>query len=301
MTFEIHPVAFVRSSRVDPIDDGWNAVTSVIELAEGVPGESLDGLDAFSHVEVLYVFDRVAEDAIETGARRPRGNPAWPRVGIFAQRGKNRPNRLGATICRIARVEARRVHVAGLDAIDGTPVVDLKPVMKEFLPAEATRQPAWATELMQDYWTASGADLSRRLPGTWCLQSRIDMTRDGRMHPDPALGSDAVALLIYDRAGHFSAQFMKRDRDTAPADGPAGAANNTQAQGGYDAYFGTYRVDEAAGVVTQTLQGALSRSHVGAVLSRAMNVEGDALVIRLETTAWDGTPVTRTLTWERVG
>jgi hypothetical protein len=145
------------------------------------------------------------------------------------------------------------------------------------------------------------APLSSRLPGTWRLQSRVDVTRDGRTHPDPALGSDPVALLIYDRAGHFSAQFMKRDRDTITADGPARAANNTQAQGGYDAYFGTYRVDDDTGVVTQTLLGALSKAHVGAVLSRAMAVHGDALVIELETTAWDGTPVTRTLTWERVG
>jgi len=155
MTIEIRPVAFVRSSRVEPIDDGWGAVTSVIELVEDVPAESLIGLDAFSHVEVLFVFDRVGEDAIEPGTRHPRGNTAWPRVGIFAQRGKNRPNRLGATICRIERVDldGGRVHVAGLDAIDGTPIVDLKPVMQEFLPREDVRQPAWATELMRGYWT----------------------------------------------------------------------------------------------------------------------------------------------------
>ncbi len=148
---------------------------------------------------------------------------------------------------------------------------------------------------------AQGARLSTLLPGTWRLVSRQDVTADGRTYPDPALGSDPVALLIYDRAGHFSAQFMKRDRDNLPADGAAGAANNTQAQGGYDAYFGTYRVDDETGVVTQTLLGALSRAHVGAVLSRAMSVTGDALVIALETSAWDGTAVRRTLTWERVG
>jgi len=153
MTIEIRPIAFVRSSRVETIDDDWDAVTSAIELAEDVPAESLTGLDAFSHVEVIFVFDRVAVATIEPGTRHPRGNTAWPRVGIFAQRGKNRPNRLGATICRIERVDGRRLHVFGLDAVDGTPVVDLKPVMKEFLPREETRQPAWATELMREYWT----------------------------------------------------------------------------------------------------------------------------------------------------
>jgi len=144
------------------------------------------------------------------------------------------------------------------------------------------------------------ASLSARLPGTWRLISRIDIAVSGAALPEPALGSDPVALLIYDRAGNFSAQFMKRDRSTVPTEVPAGAKNNTQAQGGYDAYFGTYSVDDATGVVTQKLLGALSRANVGTELSRAMTVQGDTLVIRLETTAWDGTPVVRTLTWERV-
>ena len=73
-------------------------------------------------------------------------------MGIFAQRGKNRPNRLGATICKVDRLEGRSLRVKGLDAVDGTPVVDLKPVMREFLPREETKQPAWATELMREYW-----------------------------------------------------------------------------------------------------------------------------------------------------
>jgi len=79
-----------------------------------------------------------------------------------------------------------------------------------------------------------------------------------------------------------------------------GAANNTQARDGYDAYFGTYTVDDSSGVVTQRLEGSLSRANVGMVLSRAMSVQGKSLVIQLATAAWDGTPVTRTLTWERL-
>jgi tRNA-Thr(GGU) m(6)t(6)A37 methyltransferase TsaA len=152
MRIQIRPVAFVRSPRVALTDDDWGGVVSTIELAEGVPAESLNGLDSFSHVEVLFIFDQVAEESTVQGARHPRDNKAWPRVGIFAQRGKNRPNRLGETICRVDRIEERSVRVIGLDAIDGTPVVDLKPVMKEFLPREETTQPAWATELMSGYW-----------------------------------------------------------------------------------------------------------------------------------------------------
>jgi hypothetical protein len=141
--------------------------------------------------------------------------------------------------------------------------------------------------------------LSSDLPGTWLLQSRIDTTLDGRRHPDPLLGEDPVALLIYDRTGHFSAQFMKRDRSSVVQVAPSGARNNTQAQGGYDAYFGTYRVDDTNGTVTQQLLGSLSPANVGMVLTRGMEVTGDTLRIKLETTAADGTPVIRTLTWRR--
>lgn len=142
--------------------------------------------------------------------------------------------------------------------------------------------------------------LSSDLPGTWILQSRIDTTRDGRRHPDRLLGEDPVALLIYDRTGHFSAQFMKRDRSAVEQAAPASARNNTQARAGYDAYFGTYRVDDTAGTVTQQLMGSLSPENVGMVLTRGMEVRGNTLLITLETTAADGTPVTRTLTWQRL-
>ena len=143
--------------------------------------------------------------------------------------------------------------------------------------------------------------LSSTLPGTWELQSRIDVDSSGERRSEPSLGEDPVALLIYDRAGHFAAQFMRRDRSIEVPDGPTGASNNSRAVGGYDAYFGTYAVDDANGTVTQRLLGALSREHVGAVLTRAMQVHGDTLVIQLETTAAGGGAVTRTLTWRRVG
>jgi len=142
--------------------------------------------------------------------------------------------------------------------------------------------------------------LSSELPGTWLLESRVDVTPAGKQHPDPLLGDDPVALLIYDRTGHFSAQFMKRNRSAVIQAAPANAKNNTQAQGGYDAYFGTYSVDDANGMVTQQLMGSLSAANVGMVLTRAMEVRGTTLLIKLETTAADGTPVIRTLTWRRV-
>ncbi len=151
--FEVEPVGVVSSSRVEPIDDGWDNETSSIVLADRFDESALDGLEAFSHVDVVYLFHRVTRDKIEEGARRPRGNPDWPSVGIFAQRGKNRPNRIGVTTCRLIGVEGREMAVAGLDAIDGTPVLDIKPHLREFGPRGEVRQPDWARELMRGYWS----------------------------------------------------------------------------------------------------------------------------------------------------
>jgi len=140
------------------------------------------------------------------------------------------------------------------------------------------------------------------LPGTWQLLSRIDVDEAGNPVAEPTLGSDPIALLIYDEAGNFAAQFMKRDRASADGSEPKVAgANNTRAQGGYDAYFGRYTVDDASGAVTQTLIGALSRESVGLQITRVMQVEGDHLVIELKTTGSSGEPVMRTLRWRRVG
>ena len=145
-------IGVVRAGRAVAEDDFWGGSTATIELADGVPAESLRGLDAFSHAEIVFLFDRVAPEKIVTGARHPRNRADWPEVGIFAQRGKNRPNRIGTTIVRLVSVGDRSVVVAELDAIDGTPVLDIKPVLRELLPRGEVTQPDWATELMRDYW-----------------------------------------------------------------------------------------------------------------------------------------------------
>jgi tRNA-Thr(GGU) m(6)t(6)A37 methyltransferase TsaA len=137
------------------VDDDWEGVEAIIRLDQRFAPDALEGLDTFSHIEVVYVFDRVDPADVETGARHPRGNEHWPRVGIFAQRAKDRPNRIGVSVCRLLCVDGRDVHVAGLDAVDGTPVLDLKPVMAEFAPRGELRQPSWAVELMAGYWTSS--------------------------------------------------------------------------------------------------------------------------------------------------
>ena len=152
---QLEPVATVVGGRTEAVDDDWAAVHAVIRLDERFGPEALAGLEEFSHLEVVYLFDRVDPATVEVGARRPRGNPDWPRVGIFAQRAKDRPNRIGVGVCRLLGVEGHELHVAGLDAVDGTPVLDLKPVMAEFLPRGELRQPEWSRELMAGYWTSS--------------------------------------------------------------------------------------------------------------------------------------------------
>ncbi|HEY5236910.1 MAG TPA: SAM-dependent methyltransferase [Rhizomicrobium sp.] len=155
MTNEISlkPIAFVRGGRSEPIDDAWDGVRAVIALDSAQFGaEAVAGLSDFSHIEVVYSFNRVPDEEIQTGARHPRGRKDWPLVGIFAQRGKGRPNRIGVTVCRLLSVDGLNLSVQGLDAIDGTPVLDIKPVIKGFLPRGEIREPEWAGKLMKGYW-----------------------------------------------------------------------------------------------------------------------------------------------------
>lgn len=159
---------------------------------------------------------------------------------------------------------------------------------------------------MSDTLPVAGS-LTRELLGTWELVSRIDIATNGERRLEPMLGEDPIALLYYDRSGYFAAQFMRRDRTMSLVRGAdetsavSGAPNNSRAQGGYDAYFGTYTVDDAQGTVTQRLLGALSPENVGLVLTRAMTVDGTKLTITLETATGAGESVTRTLVWRRVG
>jgi tRNA (Thr-GGU) A37 N-methylase len=153
MDFIMQPVGHVRGGRADPVDDDWGESRAFIELdPDRFDDTALAGLAEFSHAEIIFVFDRVADGEIVSGARHPRGRMDWPKIGIFAQRGKNRPNRLGVSVCRIVAVSGRRLEVEGLDAIDGTPVLDIKPVMSGFVPRGELREPSWAREIMATYW-----------------------------------------------------------------------------------------------------------------------------------------------------
>lgn len=149
---EMRPIAVVKNERHSADDDRWGDVISTIELLPPLTEDALLGIENFSHVEILFYFNQAEENRVETGSRHPRGNPDWPRLGILAQRGKDRPNHIGATICPLLGHNGKTITVRALDAIDGTPVLDIKPVMREFLPGEEVHQPDWAGELMKRYW-----------------------------------------------------------------------------------------------------------------------------------------------------
>jgi len=153
MKIEMEPVATVRGGRTEAIDDDWGNVEARIELdASRFGAGSVAGIGEFSHLVVVYHFHRADPQKIELEARHPRGNTAWPKVGIFAQRGKNRPNRIGVSTCSIVGVDGTAILVRGLDAIDGTPVLDIKPFFRDFEPRGDVREPDWVSEIMSAYW-----------------------------------------------------------------------------------------------------------------------------------------------------
>jgi tRNA-Thr(GGU) m(6)t(6)A37 methyltransferase TsaA len=152
-SIQMQAVGVVRSSRKLPQDDNWDAESAYVQLdSSQFASEAFLGLSDFSHVEILFYMDRVQPTQVERSARHPRNNPLWPKVGIFAQRGKNRPNQIGATICRILKVEGLKLYLEGLDAVDGSPILDIKPWVAEFSPRGSVYQPEWISQLMQGYW-----------------------------------------------------------------------------------------------------------------------------------------------------
>jgi len=153
MDIHLTPIGFVRGGRVAAEDDDWGSVQAEIQLdATCFAPDALAGLADFSHAEIIYHFHQVPASDIVAGARHPRGRTDWPAVGIFAQRGRTRPNRLGVSTCEIIGVSGLALKVRGLDAIDGTPVLDIKPVLSGFAPRGPLREPAWARAIMQTYW-----------------------------------------------------------------------------------------------------------------------------------------------------
>ncbi|MEI6681325.1 MAG: SAM-dependent methyltransferase [Bacteroidota bacterium] len=151
MAIIVTPIATVRNSRTTPTDDFWEEIVSEIVLNDDIPAEAFDQIGNFSHLEIIYHFDRLNPgDVVYSG--KPRGNPAYPASGIFSQRRKDRPNAIGLCTVELLEHSGRTIKVRYLDAIDGTPVLDIKPVFREFQPKGEIKQPGWVADLMKNYW-----------------------------------------------------------------------------------------------------------------------------------------------------
>jgi len=151
MEIKLKSIATVRNSRKIPTDDFWETIIADIQLADHIPTEAFENIADFSHLEIIYFFDKVeSKDIVYSGC--PRGNLAYPLVGIFGQRKKDRPNTIGLCTVELIEHNGRTIKVKYLDAIDGTPVLDIKPVFKEFQAKGTIRQPNWVADLMKNYW-----------------------------------------------------------------------------------------------------------------------------------------------------
>ncbi len=149
--YVLRPIGEVKSPVKDPVDEGWGTIESLI-LVEEELREGLRGLADFSHVLVVSLLHGAHFEPERHLVRRPRGLADMPEIGIFAQRAKDRPNPIGVTVCPIVQVNADGVVVTGLDAIDGTPILDLKPYFPVFDTAPNARVPEWVDRLMAGYF-----------------------------------------------------------------------------------------------------------------------------------------------------
>ena len=151
MEIKLQPIATVKNLRLELIDDYWESIVAEIELADHIPTEAFENVSDFSHLEIIYYFDKVKKENLVFSGR-PRGNLNFPLVGIFGQRKKDRPNQIGLCTVKLLEHNGRTLKVKYLDAIDGTPILDIKPVFKEFQPKGEIKQPIWVADLMKNYW-----------------------------------------------------------------------------------------------------------------------------------------------------
>ncbi|MFE5077582.1 SAM-dependent methyltransferase [Streptomyces halstedii] len=156
-TYEVESIATVVGGHTRVQDDYQGGIESVIRLNDTYPLETLQGIEEFSHLTVTWRFHMARQEDVQLHARSPRGNPRWPTTGTFVHRNHRRPNQLAVSYPRLLGVDGRDLRVTDLDAVDGTPVVDLAPYFQEMGPRGAVSQPTWPGEMLADYWrTAAG-------------------------------------------------------------------------------------------------------------------------------------------------
>lgn len=150
MDIIMQPVGYVRNNVTNRKDVSWGSDISSVILEEPY-ADGLKGLEDFSHVIILFYLDQADYDREKHLQRRPQNRDDMPLTGIFAQRGKNRPNRIGMTAAEIVSVSEKELTVKGLDAVDGTPVLDIKPYYPVYDQKDAS-VPEWVDRLMEHYF-----------------------------------------------------------------------------------------------------------------------------------------------------
>jgi len=141
----------VSSPVTEKTDENWGGVVSRILLEPEFCGGLL-GLKDFSHAIVVTYLHEARYERERHLQRRPMGLAEMPKVGIFSQRAKDRPNPIGITAVKIMRVGDSCLEVQGLDAVDGTPVLDIKPYVPQFDRIEKPVVPEWTDRLMKGYF-----------------------------------------------------------------------------------------------------------------------------------------------------
>lgn len=158
-TFEVEALGHVVGGRTEPTDDFWGGTRAIIRLdGSRFTPDATKGLEDFSHLEVVFRFHLTDPTDLNLGARRPRDNPDWPEVGTFGHRNMRRLNWLGVSRCRLLKVDVLDLHVEDLDAVDGTPVLDVKPWFAEMGPRGEQHQAAWTTTMLRDYFAPAVSD-----------------------------------------------------------------------------------------------------------------------------------------------
>ena len=147
----IEPIGIVKSPVKEAIDENWRQVIAEIHLNDSLAA-GLKGLDRFSHLVIVFFMHQYSFTPATDLVRRPQERADMPEVGIFAQRAKHRPNPIGITAVELIELRGPVLVVRGLDAIDGTPVLDIKPYVPAFDSRPTAVVPIWIEELMKKYF-----------------------------------------------------------------------------------------------------------------------------------------------------
>ncbi|MEU2476847.1 SAM-dependent methyltransferase [Streptomyces sp. NPDC013130] len=152
-SYEVSSIATVVGGHTQVLDDYQGGVRSIIRLNDEYPLETLQGIEEFSHLTVTWRFHRARPEDVQLHARSPRGDARWPATGTFVHRNHRRPNQLAISFPRLLGADGRDLHVTDLDAVDGTPVLDVAPYFQQMGPRGPIRQPTWPGEMLAPtYW-----------------------------------------------------------------------------------------------------------------------------------------------------